>query len=527
MAGIAVLLGDPAQLETLQEIGESEGCSFSFVRCCSDAELPTEIEAAASQKIDVIIGSEAALKLSAMRGILCLAWHGGEENARTLLREAMTLCALVSRQQSAESELESALRAAFSGMIRVDDEGRVLYANSQAKKLLDFREETMAGHYLPNLFSSMDKIFLDEAITNGEPVHSILTGTRTRRLLLNIDPVLNGDRIDGAMVALRSTDPKAYTGQTMGRGRDAEINRRFDNCCYSSKDFSAVVQRAMHVAFLSASILIYGEEGTETLELARFIHNRSNRHAAAFVELECGVLEERVLEELLFSGTEHSWLNGQRLDGGTLFLNHLEKLSMGNQFLINRLIRGQPIGSGETPPDVRVIAAMSQDLRQMVKSGDFREDLYYVLNVITLQIPPLRERWGNIDDYVELFLGKYSDQFARNVILDSGARSVLRAYNWPGNVVELENLCERLVLSAKHWRIGKDLVRRLLEQGSVLGEERLQHWKTEAETITDALRSVNGSRTFAAAKLGMSRTTLWRKMQKYNISNNFRYEGDD
>ena len=517
MAGIALLLQDQAQIDMFLSLGEALGLFFAAAECCPDAEADALVRDAASRGVSALIGTEACLAQAQRCDLFCLVYDGCEGSARALLTAAMRYEMLDTVARCTAAEIASITRASFCGILRVDDQGNVIYANDRARKLLDSPEHPLIGCYLPNLFNSMDKLFLDEVITNGEPVYSLITGTQAQKLFLNIDPVFINDRIDGAVVTVTRAagSPHRVRGAA---GAEDEIQRRLDNCSYSSREFAALLKSALAAAFSDAPVLITGEEGTEAPELARFIHSKSARHGGRFVELDCSALD-RSLPELLPRGL---------MGGATLFLSHVERLDAADQHCVDHLLRGRPLleDADGAPPDVRVIASTGENLRALVKSGAFREDLYYALTVVTLHIPPLRARPGNIDEYVERFIQKYSEQYTRNVILDSDARRCLRSYAWPGNVPEVEGLCQRLVLASRHRKISGEQVRRELEQMEPQPERVFSAGipaATEAENILAALQRFGGNRAAAARELGISKTTLWRRINQYGITNEFKF----
>ena len=217
-------------------------------------------------------------------------------------------------------------------------------------------------------------------------------------------------------------------------------------------------------------------------------------------------------------------------EAGTLFLNHIERLSNELQFRVCRLIKGQYTLNNDNRQgvaDVRVIAAACEDIKELMAAGEFRSDLYYALNVVTLGVPSLRERKEDIDNWVEFFFDYYSDAYAKPVLLSKGALLRICEYDWPGNITQLENFCQRVILMTPHRNISEAFVCSELEkaeQALPVADPYLAavvHKDKEAQRITEALKRNQGNRIKTAGELGISKTTLWRLMQKHGITTDF------
>jgi formate hydrogenlyase transcriptional activator len=281
-------------------------------------------------------------------------------------------------------------------------------------------------------------------------------------------------------------------------------------------------------------VLILGETGTGKELLARAIHNLSGLRERTFVKLNCAAIPTGLLESELF-GHERGAFTGaiatkvgrfELADGGTLFLDEVGDISLELQSKLLRVLQEQEferLGSTRTlKVNVRVVAATNQDLSDMVEKKEFRNDLYYRLNVFPLMTPPLRERREDIPVLVRYFAQKFARQLNRPVErIPVDTMDALTAYAWPGNIRELENLIERAVILSS----GLDLVVPLSELKASNATTRTTQVATlesaEREHIVRALNATNwviGGPAGAAARLGMKRTTLQSKMQKLNIS---------
>ncbi len=306
----------------------------------------------------------------------------------------------------------------------------------------------------------------------------------------------------------------------------------------SSAGMREVLELAHRVAPFPSTVLITGESGSGKEAIARAIHRASPRNGRAFVAVNCGAIPENLLESELFGHEKGAFTGADRAregvfeeaDGGTLFLDEIGELPLALQVKLLRAVQERTIrrvgGSGERAVDVRVLAATARDLIEEVKSGRFRDDLFYRINVVQIHVPPLRTRPEDIPLLAEHFLRMH----ARRLHIDAPdlprtVLPILAAYPWPGNVRELENVLERaLVLSGgriaeehfpAHVRSGKELFEVRDDEGDLSVKRRLP--ALERTLISRALERCGGNRTRAAEILELSVRALSYKIQDYGL----------
>ncbi|MBM4349771.1 MAG: sigma-54-dependent Fis family transcriptional regulator [Deltaproteobacteria bacterium] len=282
------------------------------------------------------------------------------------------------------------------------------------------------------------------------------------------------------------------------------------------------------VASTSATVLIAGESGTGKELVARAIHYNSPRASAPFVPVNCGAIPNELLESELFGHIKGAFTGAtesragffQTADGGSIFLDEISETSLSMQVKLLRVLQEKEVCMvGSSRPrkvDVRILVSTNKDLLHLVKKGGFREDLFFRINVITIELPPLRERENDILLLIRHFATKFAEESGRPAPqFSEQALQILQHYHWPGNVRELENVIQRLTLMTDGNLIAVPDLPSLM-RFSALRETGLHRTlaEVEAEYIRNVLASVDGNKTRAAQILGIDRKTLREKLQK-------------
>ena len=322
----------------------------------------------------------------------------------------------------------------------------------------------------------------------------------------------------------RLADENRRLRDELQRGSGEEI-------IFNSPRFRQVYDLTLQVAASDANILILGESGTGKELIARTVHGNSTRRTKPFVSLNCAALTDSLLESQLFGHVRGAFTGAimnqkgllEESDGGTLFLDEIGDVSAAVQAKLLRVIQERDfIPLGTTKPrkvDVRFVAATNKDLQQEVAEGRFREDLYYRLNVISLTVPPLRERPEDVEPLAQHFLRRYAARMKKELHgLEPAALELLRSYHWPGNVRELENLIERAVILAPGPLLSADLLPVGSRKPAVLqaAETPLVPLdQVERQHILAVFKQTGCHKSNTAEILGISRKTLDRKLAEY------------
>ena len=352
--------------------------------------------------------------------------------------------------------------------------------------------------------------------------HYITKPFRTDEILLQITRALEQRNLRSEVERLR---------------KEVQDRHRFENIIGQSKRMREIFDLVAHVSDLAVNVLIVGESGTGKEMIARAIHQKSARAEKSFIPLNCAAIPETLLESELFGYVRGAFTDArkdrrglfQAANGGVLFLDEISEMSLSLQAKLLRVIEDKevrPLGANDAEKvDTRLVSACNRDPERLVQEGHFRQDLYYRLNVIRIDLPPLRERTEDIPTLVDHFIQKFARQSQRPLEgIEPEALDALLNYRWPGNVRELEHTIERAVHLGKEIRIGlqdfpPSLVARsdnVLPLAEAIGKSYTLK-DLEKEYIMRVMETVHGNKTEAAKTLGVDRTTLYRKLEEYKV----------
>ena len=310
-----------------------------------------------------------------------------------------------------------------------------------------------------------------------------------------------------------------------------EIEKDYTVCYCQSTAMKEINDLVKKIASADASVLILGENGTGKEVVAREIHRLSDRKSEIFVKVDLGALPETLFESELFGHRKGAFTDAKEdrdgrfiiASGGTLFLDEIGNLPLSLQSKLLSAIQNRevyPVGSSRSyPTDVRIISATNLPLQEMIGQKTFREDLYYRINAIQLEIPPLRNRKDDIPVLSKFFLRKYTDQYNKpGLVLNDKALASVQQHDWPGNIRELDHTIEKaVILSDKGVILPDHLFPRSKSARGPQPVSTLNLEEHEKQVIERALREERGNVSAAAKTLGINRSTLYQKMKKYGI----------
>lgn len=441
------------------------------------------------------------------------------------------------------------LDSIHEGILVVDRECVVRYVNPAYSRITGVSWESIVGRPLKEV---RPRARLPEVVKSGKPLLGVLREEKGVHYVVDMFPIMrDGETVGGVSIVFDITQVRRLTEQLARsemmvegfRNRLREMHRAkrtFDDVVGKDSGLSTVVAYARKAAQSDAPVLICGPTGTGKELIAEAIHNASSRSGGPFVVVNCAAIPAQLMESELFGYVEGSF-TGARRGGkaglfqtahlGTIFLDEIGELPLDLQAKLLRVIqtrRVRPVGANEeTDVDVRIISATNRRLERAVKEGTFREDLYYRLNVLRIDIPSLAERKEDIPQLVDYVLQRFSKKWGRSFLVTREAMQILESYHWPGNVRELENVLEHAVHFAGTQPIGPEHLPEVirtctitLERSPTVSLLAQEVAEGERRAILEALqrhgRSVRGKRA-AAQELGISLATLYNRLREYGI----------
>jgi transcriptional activator for dhaKLM operon len=430
------------------------------------------------------------------------------------------------------AELNIALESVSKGILFLDLDGQVTHINARAGEILEIPHRLAMGREIRALITLPPEVesAMEQRTSVKERELVFQRRGKPRPCLVSMNPFWEGPQLSGFVLTLEHT---AEVRQLVHRMVGARAHFTFEDVVGRDAEMRRLLRYAKSAAQGDANVLLLGESGTGKDMFAQAIHNAGRRATGPFVSVNCAVIPREMLAMSLF-GYESipSGVNGdgrpgrfELADGGTIFLDNVDGLPLELQGGLVRLIdtreQARP-GSGRLiPVDVRVIAASSNlDLGEEVQQGRFRADLFYRLHVLTLTIPPLRERGNDILLLIAHLMESFGRRLGKTVTISPEAMAMLQSYHWPGNVRELENVLERAVHMLDGNMLGIEHLPPELCMANIggPGERILTLEEAERQAIIRAGRALQGNMTAMARVLGIGRTTLWRKMRIFHLS---------
>ncbi len=432
---------------------------------------------------------------------------------------------------------DTILESISDGVFTVDLNWRVTSFNRAAEEITGIPREEALGRFCSEVFKSSmceAECALHLTLKNGKPVinkSGYIIDAEGDRIPVTVSTAVlrdgDGEVIGGAETFRDVSEIAALQKELAGRFR-------IGNLVSHSQAMRPVFDMMPSLAASSSTVLIQGETGTGKELLAREIHGMGPRSQKPFVAVNCGALPDTLLESELFGYKKGAFTGANRdkpgrfalAQGGTLFLDEIGEITPALQVRLLRVLQEQtyePLGSTHSEKSsARIIVATNRNLVEMVKNGAFRQDLYYRINVISLEIPPLRKRKEDIPLLVEHFIEHFNRSQHKNVSgFAAGAYSLLMAHDWPGNVRELENVVERAFVLCRSKLIGQEHLPVQLTGTSPVhvdsGRMEAAIRSAEEQSIRAALKRNHFNRAATARELGIHRTTLYRKMKTLDL----------
>ena len=432
------------------------------------------------------------------------------------------------------------LNSIADGVFTTDIDGKITFMNKAAEEITGFLSKEAIGHQCFEVFRAdicLSRCALKETL-------------KTKKEIINLPATILRKGGQKVPISISTAVLKSERGQIIGgveTFRDLstieelkkELSEKYTLGDIISKNhlIHDIFSILPNIAESDSTVLIQGASGTGKELFAKAIHNLGRRKAKPFIKVNCGALPDTLLESELFGYMKGAFTDAKKdkpgrfalANGGTIFLDEVGDMSPSLQVKLLRVLQEkeyEPLGSTSSrKTDVRIIAATNKDLSRLVSEGKFRDDLYYRLNVVRIDLPPLSQRREDIPFLIDAFIQKFNAKMGKQItsVSDQALRLLLN-HDFPGNVRELENILEHAFVICGGSRIGVDCLPKelTLKQEetdlSVSVKENHPFEKAEAEIVKKSLENNRGNRVKAAQELGISRATLWRKIKRYGLT---------
>lgn len=511
----------------------------------SEPLLADAIRQAISDGCDALVGNYTGVELAKKSGLPAVMIESGQEAINNAIDEAKSAAEIDLREKMRSAQMANIMNYSFQGILSTDQNGIITFANKYCYSILDSGHALLTGRSILDFFPNLP---VEEVTRNGKKLLSELHIYASYHLMVNCVPAPDNSGNTGCVLTFQDTSRiQADELQVRKKLRHSSFQAKyqFSNILHKSRIMDSVISDAMTYSHSDSNILICGETGTGKELFAQSIHNSSPRKNHPFVAINCSALPENLLESELFGYVEGAFTGASKggkmgffelAHKGTIFLDEIGDVSPNLQSRLLRVLQEREVvrlGSDTViPVDVRVISATNKNLKEEVANGRFRQDLLYRLDVLELNLPPLRNRE---QDALFLLSQLISYEHERTGCILTGlseeGASLITQYPWPGNIREMRNFCQRLsILTPNPLATPADILKVLPDAAAALtpngpkktdrstpGDAPVYSLYDEREEILKALYTFHNSRTKTAEFLGIDKSTLWRKMKKYHI----------
>ena len=521
VVGFKNMFSDMSYFETLYDI------ELRTYYASGENSLYDAAKEAVADGADLIIGGDTAVAAASAAEVPSLFLSTTEDSIRTAFSVAERMDFAMGAEKRNAAQMETLLDYSTNGVMRLDGEGKIFSVNPMMEQMMGREEREVKGKTLWEIFPETEREGLKKALETGEENCSCFLRIGTGAYLADIAPIVVDGHVDGAVfTCTRIKARRPETGQKGGKDRRGTIALGdFGDFLQESPAMQECLRKAKLYSLSDSPVVIQGECGTEKRLLAQSIHNNGVGSSGPFIRVECGTLTDQEQVSGIFGE------NGAaaRADGGSLFLEGAEHLGEAAQDclcqLVRHRIRREKESFQEVRADVRIILGTEVPLADLTRGGTFRRELFFAVSGLTVVIPPLRERPEDLRAKIAGSLQAMCGKYSRYHVLTAGAQKVLEQYSWPGNLAQVENFMERLVLTAGKRSLDGERVSRLLGElypnldGDIRLEAAVKGGRPDRQklAVEMAREEWGGSREKAAQALGISKATLWRWMKKYGI----------
>ncbi|MBP1920654.1 sigma 54-interacting transcriptional regulator [Youngiibacter multivorans] len=516
-------------------------CKISILGSVDYSQLEEEVKHIKNTGCDAIIGGYSANLFASKYKLNSVVIKTGVEAISNSLNEAIRTVEILNNERLKAEMYRNITKSSKEAIMFIDKTGIIRVDNSVA--CLIGNNTKMCGCQLSNIFPFLYDGFIKSIYSEKELLNEIHEIRNRMTVSASFSPVKVGNDVKGVVINMTDISRiQELEGQIRVKlsSKGLKAKYTFTDVIHSSEIMDSTINTSIMYAKSSSSILIIGETGTGKEIFAQSIHNCSNRCNGPFVAVNCAALPENLLESELFGYVDGAFTGSskggkmglfEQAHNGTIFLDEISEIPLALQGKLLRVLQENEvrrIGDDKVISiNVRVIAATNRNLKDLVDSGKFRNDLLFRIDILRIYLPSLAEREDDVEKLFLHLLNKYKDDgISEKLTIDSSAMTLLKRHNFTGNIRELMNIVERACVLRKNNCIDSDVMNQALNPKDINVKKtydqveqvkKIPEFKSDNDAINWAINESNGNKSKAAMLLGINRTTLWKKLKKIEI----------
>jgi len=535
------VIGSRNMVEGVESVADILGIRLDYGLIAGEDDARARLEESIRNGAQVVIAGAFVCNMARRRGINVCLIESGREAVLTALDEAVHVASIALKERVVAERIRTIMDVIDEGIVAVDEHGDIDTWNRAAARIFgDTKPPLEVGRPARDV---LPQFGIDTAVGQGKQISGAIHAIGQTNIIASVYPLAVDSRVRGGVATFQEVERVQEFDRKIRvnmRVKGHQARYTFEELAGDSAQLRQVVTQARKFAKADVNVLIFGETGTGKEIFAQSIHNESPRRKGAFVAVNCAALAETLLESELFgyvggafTGASKSGKPGlfELAHNGSIFLDEISEIPQRLQGKLLRVLQEHEImriGDDRVVPiDVRVFAASNRNLKSLAETGQFRLDLLYRLDILEINIPPLRDRRQDVRCLAQRFL----EDFGRRAIgvpmtLSEAGLALLMAQDWPGNVRELRNVCERVSVLATSAQVTDEDIAQALgvrpsETATVVGAANPRPGPSgatiaelNARAVRDALAACGGNKSQAARALGISRSTLWRALRR-------------
>ncbi len=512
-------------VKILEEVMGTQIYYFPFT---FEEEIERIVDMICSMDIDIVVGDTVAVRIAKHKGLVVELVKSGKEAVEEAIDKAEKICAAILQEREKNSRVNAIVEHLDEGIIVTDQDSKIILFNHVAENLFQITKQEVLDTDINLILPAINTRMVLES---GQGTSQQIVKVQGKYIVANTFPVWVEKECKGVAITCEDVTEIQELEQKIRRTLSKKgliAKHHFEDIIGTGVKIRETVSLSQKYASVDSTVFIYGESGTGKELFAQSIHNSSKRKRGPFIAINCATLPAEQLESTLFGYVDGAFVGARKggkkgvfelAHNGTLFLDEIAELDLAIQSKILRVLQEREVmrmgGDSIVPVNVRIIAASNKVLFDAVNEKRFREDLYYRISVLNINIPPLRERIEDVPLLVEFFIKKYCRKYGFPPLrLDDSVISRLSAYSWPGNVRQLENIVQKIVLLSENglFREG-DMEHLQIEEQTSDEDLSAMACSGTLEEITQrivlrALKEEGFNKTKTAQRLGITRVTL-------------------